>query len=177
MTVEVDGRGLRHDRYYQPRLLPPRRVDDAELIDCVERAVRSRLVADVPVGVFLSGGLDSSLVAAIASRASPSIATFSMGFDDPHLDESAAAQLVAKHVGSRHHEFVFDRDRFNSLLPEVAAALDEPIGDQATLPLFWLCREVRREVTVVLSGEGADEIFAGYSYYRPSSTRAIGGPA
>ena len=167
LTVAIDGGGLRRVRYYQPCLLPPRRVDDAELIDCVEHAVRSRLVADVPVGVFLSGGLDSSLVAAMASHVNPSIATFSMGFDDPHLDESVAARRVAQHVGSRHHEFVFDRDRFNDLLPEVAAALDEPIGDQATLPLFWLCREVRREVTVVLSGEGADEIFAGYSYYRP----------
>jgi len=166
VTVEIDGLRLHHNRYFQPRLLPSRHVDDAELTHCIEQAVRSRLVADVAVGVFLSGGLDSSLVAAIASRLNPRIATFSMGFEDPELDESAAARRVAQHVGSRHHEFVFDRNRFNELLPEVASALDEPVGDQATLPLFWLCREVRREVTVVLSGEGADEIFAGYSYYR-----------
>jgi asparagine synthase (glutamine-hydrolysing) len=167
LTIEIAGLGLRHHTYFQPRLLPPRPVDDAELIGCIEHAVRSRLVADVPVGIFLSGGLDSALVAAIASRANPDIATFSMGFADPVLDESAAARRVAQHIGSSHHEFLFDRDRFNDLLPEVAGALDEPIGDQATLPLFWLCREVRREVTVVLSGEGADEIFAGYGYYRP----------
>jgi len=167
LTVELDGLRLHHHRYFRPHLLPPRRVDDAELIDCMESAVRSRLVADVPAGLFLSGGLDSSLVAAMASRINANIATFSMGFDDPKLDETAAARRVARHVGSRHHEFMFDRNRFNDLLPEIAGALDEPIGDQATLPLFWLCREVRREVTVVLSGEGADEMFAGYDYYRP----------
>jgi asparagine synthase (glutamine-hydrolysing) len=167
VSVEIDGLRQRHHRYYQPALLPPRGVDDAELIDCLEYAVRSRLVADVPIGIFLSGGLDSSLLAAIASRTNPNIATFSMGFEDPELDESAAARRVAQHVGSRHHEFVFDGDHFSDLLPEVAGALDEPVGDQAMLPLFWLCREVRREVTVVLSGEGADELFAGYNYYEP----------
>jgi asparagine synthase (glutamine-hydrolysing) len=167
LTVRLDNLTLQHQRYYLPRLQPLRGVNDSELASSLEYAVKSRLVADVPVGVFLSGGVDSSTVAALASRVNQDVATFSMGFDDPDLDESNAARRVARHIGSRHHEFVFDRSCFDQLLPEVAQALDEPLGDQAILPLFWLCREASQHVTVVLSGEGADEIFAGYSYYRP----------
>jgi asparagine synthase (glutamine-hydrolysing) len=136
MTVELYGRRLHHHRYYRPRLLPQRRVDDVDLIGCLEHAVHSRLVADVPVGIFLSGGLDSSMIAAIAARANPNIATFSMGFEDAALDESAAARRVAQHVGCRHHEFVFNRGHFDDLVLQVAAALDEPVGDQA----MWCSR-------------------------------------
>jgi asparagine synthase (glutamine-hydrolysing) len=167
LTVKLDGLKLQRHRYYRPSLRQARQVDDAELVSQVEYAIRSRLVADVPVGVFLSGGLDSATVAAVASRASSGISTFSMGFEDTDHDESEAARRVADHVGSRHHEFVFDGRHFSELFPQVADSLDEPIGDQAILPLYWLCREVKRQVTVVLSGEGSDEIFAGYSYYRP----------
>lgn len=154
------------ERYYQPRLdvsVPP---SDEELTDALETAVRSRLVADVPVGIFLSGGLDSSVVTAIAARAQPGIMTFSMGFDSAAHDEAEHAQRVAEYCGTRHHRFHFDADSFVSLLPHVAAALDEPLGDQAALPLHWLCREARKHVTVALSGEGADELFGGYGYYQ-----------
>jgi asparagine synthase (glutamine-hydrolysing) len=115
--------------------------------------------------VFLSGGLDSSLVTAFAVEQHPRIATFSMGFQDPSRDESAEAAAVAQACGTDHHHFVFREEDFHSLLSEVVGALDEPLGDQATLPLFWLCREARKSVTVVLSGEGADEAFGGYGYY------------
>lgn len=166
LTITVPDIKLQHHRYYTPRLGVSRNVPTDELADQVEEAVRSRLIADVPVGVFLSGGLDSSTIAAIAVQNNPSIATFSMGFGNPELDESEAARSVAQHIGSDHHELHFEENSFNALLPQVAAALDEPVGDQALLPLFWLSREVRKSVTVVLSGEGADEIFAGYSYYQ-----------
>jgi asparagine synthase (glutamine-hydrolysing) len=132
----------------------------------IEEAVSSRLVADVPVGVFLSGGLDSSVIAAIAAQKQPHIATFSMGFHSANHDESPHAKAVAKAIGSNHHHFHFDEESFRTLLPLVASGLDEPVGDQAQLPLYWLCQEARRHVTVALSGEGADEIFAGYDYYR-----------
>lgn len=166
MTVRLHDLAITRLRYYIPPLEAPRHISDDELSLALERAVTSRLIADVPVGVFLSGGLDSSVVAALAARANPAIATFSMGFSDAHVDESAQAAAVARHVGSTHHKFVFDQDHFMTLLPEVAAALDTPIGDQAVLPVYWLSREARKHVKVVLAGEGADEIFAGYGYYR-----------
>ena len=153
-------------RHYRPALDQRGTVSDNELADALEHAVRSRLVADVPVGVFLSGGLDSSLITAIAAQAQPGIMTFSMGFDSTAHDEAAHAQRVADHCRTRHHRFRFDANSFETLLPQVAAELDEPLGDQAALPLYWLTREARRHVTVALSGEGADELFAGYGYYR-----------
>ena len=153
-------------RYYRPELGATVRPSDDDLAGLIEQSVGSRLIADVPVGVFLSGGLDSSLIAAIAAKKQPHIMTFSMGFESKAHDESSAASLVAKTIGSSHHRFLFNEESFIKLLPQVAAALDEPVGDQAMLPLYWLCREARKQVTVVLAGEGADEIFAGYSYYK-----------
>jgi asparagine synthase (glutamine-hydrolysing) len=166
LEVDLDAVALRRQRYHELALdAPP--PDESELAERIERAVASRLIADVPVGVFLSGGLDSSLVAAVAARHAPGIRTFSMGFATREHDESAFAAALARHVGSDHRHFRFDDEAFATLLPQVVAALDEPIGDQAALPLFWLAREARRDVTVVLSGEAADEVFAGYGYYRP----------
>ena len=153
-------------RYYRPTLDGDSLVGEEELAAALEASVRSRLVADVPVGIFLSGGLDSSLITAIAAKARPGIETFSMGFDSTAHDEAEHAQRVAEFCGTRHHRFRFDADSFETLLPQVAAELDEPIGDQAALPLYWLCREARKHVTVALSGEGADELFGGYGYYR-----------
>ncbi|MDR6878742.1 asparagine synthase (glutamine-hydrolyzing) [Bacillus sp. 3255] len=139
---------------------------DEQLLQLLHEAVESRLVSDVPVGVFLSGGLDSSIVAAIAAKHQPNICTFSMGFDSQSHDESEYATLVAKTIGSTHFSFKFNENSFIDLLPKVAGSLDEPIGDQALLPLYWLCQEAKNHVTVALAGEGADEIFAGYGYYR-----------
>jgi asparagine synthase (glutamine-hydrolysing) len=166
LVVPLDDPRPQRFRYYAPRLTDARKISDDELSELLEEAVGSRLVADVPVGVFLSGGLDSSLIAAVAARKQPQIATFSMGFHSSAHDESHHAKLVAKTVGSEHHHFHFDEESFKGLLPKVALALDEPIGDQALLPLYRLCQEARQHVTVALSGEGADEIFAGYGYYR-----------
>lgn len=166
LVVPIDDPRPRRHRYYTMRLGGAKRVSDGDLAAVIEEAVISRLVADVPVGVFLSGGLDSSIIAAIAAKKQPHISTFSMGFDSASHDESRFAETVAKTIGSHHHHFTFDEQSFRSLLPLVASALDEPVGDQAQLPLYWLCEEARRHVTVALSGEGADEIFAGYGYYR-----------
>ena len=159
-----DPRPRRH-RYFTPALEDSRESSADDLAARIEAAVESRMIADVPVGIFLSGGLDSSIVAAVAASKHPGIATFSMGFTSPSHDESQHARLVADKIVSDHHHFTFDEESFRSLLPQVASALDEPVGDQAMLPLFWLCREARRYVTVALSGEGADEVFGGYSYY------------
>ena len=105
---------------------------------------------------------------AIAARHLPGVLTFSMGFASAEHDESEYARELATAIGSRHHHFRFDETSFATLLPAVvAAALDEPLGDQALLPVYWLAREARQHATVVLSGEGADEVFAGYGYYAP----------
>ena len=157
-------------RYYSPPIGKHNPVSDDELADTIESAVKSRLIADVPVGVLLSGGLDSSIIAAIAAKQHRGISTFSMGFKSAEHDESYYARLLAQEIGSDHHHFVFDEQSFLELLPKVAQSLDEPIGDQALLPVFWLCQEASKHVKVVLAGEGADEIFAGYSYYSQFST-------
>jgi asparagine synthase (glutamine-hydrolysing) len=172
MTISIDnptndGLPPKYNRYYKIPLRAPSRVDQEHLNEEVQKAVRSRLVSDVPVGVFLSGGIDSSIIAALAARENQHISTYSIGFPGYEGDESIHAEAVARHLGTRHQTFHFDSKQFQTLLPQVAAALDEPIGDQATLPLYWLCREASREVKVVLSGEGGDEFFGGYGYYRP----------
>jgi len=158
-------------RYYSLELAPLADVDTSSLREQIESAVASRLVADVPVGIFLSGGIDSALVATFAAKHHPGIDTFSMGFEDARCDESLYAKTVAKHIGATHHHFTFDGHSFLELLPAVVESLDDPIGDQALLPTYWLCREARKHVTVVLSGEGADELFGGYDYYRRSFDR------
>ena len=184
LEIPLDDPVPRRARYYTPPLGAAEPLADDALAALVENAVASRLVADVPVGVFLSGGLDSSIVAAIAAHHRPGVLTFSMGFASAQHDESEHARELAGAIGSRHHHFQFDETSFATLLPQVAAALDEPIGDQALLPVYWLSREARRSATVVLSGEGADEVFAGYGYYRPFAAnqgvlatvkRALGG--
>lgn len=165
LTLDLRRMQTSRESYFRPDYASHVEFSEAELADLLRRAVRSRLVADVPVGIFLSGGIDSSIVTALAVESHPDISTFSMGFDDPSRDETAQAQRVAEALGTNHHHFRFDEGSFFELLPAVVAALDEPVGDQAMLPLFWLCREARKSVTVVLSGEGADEVFGGYEYY------------
>lgn len=169
MSVPLDlssgGENIR--RYYRPALKQPEEVSQEAINEQVEEAVRSRLVSDVPVGIFLSGGIDSSIIATVAARCNPEISTYAIGFPGFTGDESMHAEAVARHLGTRHRTFAFDRSRFHELLPQVANALDEPIGDQATLPLYWLCREASKDVKVVLSGEGGDELFGGYGYYKP----------
>lgn len=168
ISLSVDQPVIEPRRYYQPPLRKfETPIADDELAELIESAVRSRLISDVPVGVFLSGGLDSSIVAAAAARHVDRLATFSMGFPSAQHDESAHARAMAKTLGAEHYEFIFNDQSFVDLLPKVADSLDEPLGDQASLPLYWLCHEARQHVTVALSGEGADEIFAGYGYYSP----------
>lgn len=132
--------------------------------ELVSDAVQRRLISDVPLGSFLSGGVDSSIVSALAAREKPSIETFSIGYkDEPFFDETEYANLVAKHVGSKHHVIsVGNRDLLESL-HQFIANLDEPFADSSALALNILARETRKHVTVALSGDGADELFAGYN--------------
>ena len=127
-------------------------------------AVARHRRSDVPLGVFLSGGIDSSSVAAALCEIEPAgqVHTFSIGFEDPSFDESPHARAVARHLGTDHHERTFSVEQVYELLPEVAVWLDEPFGDASILPTHLLSRFARGEVKVVLGGDGADELLAGY---------------
>lgn len=146
-------------------------------------AVARHRRSDVPLGVFLSGGVDSSSVAAaLAEVQSPSsVRTFSIGFDDPSFDESDHARLVAGHLGTDHNERTFSAHSVLELLPEVASWLDEPFGDASLLPTHLLSRFARESVTVVLGGDGADELLAGYPTFQAERAaflyRRLPGPA
>jgi asparagine synthase (glutamine-hydrolysing) len=125
------------------------------------------MVSDVPLGVFLSGGIDSSAVAAFAARhVNGRLKTFSIGFDDASFDESARARQVAQTLGTDHHEEVLSLRGASELIGGLPDLLDEPLGDASLLPTYLLSRFARRTVTVALSGDGGDEIFAGYPTYK-----------
>ncbi len=130
-------------------------------------AVSLRMQADVPVGVFLSGGIDSSLIAGIMQDLSgPPVHSFTIGFDQAGYDESAHAAKVAAHLGTRHQEIRITDDDALALVPDLPHVWDEPFADPAQLPTLLLSQAARRQVTVVLSGDGADELFGGYGIYR-----------
>ena len=139
-----------------------------ELRHLLSEAVRRRLVSDVPVGVFLSGGIDSSAVAACAVRllGGGRVNTFSIGFEEASFDESAHAAAVARHLGTVHHPHVLSIDLARQLAPAICARLDEPMADSSLLPTYLLCGHARTRVTVALGGDGADELFAGYAPFR-----------
>jgi asparagine synthase (glutamine-hydrolysing) len=139
----------------------------------LENAVSSRLVADVPLGVFLSGGIDSSAIAWYAQHIQQrhkgpdaKMHTFSIGFKEDSFDESRYARLVAEHLGTIHHEQILKASECVSLIPEIFDRLDEPIADASIIPTYLLSRFTRGQVTVALSGDGGDELFYGYDTFR-----------
>jgi len=135
-----------------------------EFRDLFREAVHRRLVSDVPLGAFLSGGIDSSSVVAMMSEALPAgaVKTFSIGFEDSSFDESTYARRVADHFGTDHHETVLTQSAMVDLLPTVTEFLDEPFADPSILPTYLLSRHTRESVTVALGGDGSDELLAGY---------------
>jgi len=137
-----------------------------ELRDILERAVRSRLVADVPVGVFLSGGIDSGVIAALAAKADRKIECFSIGFDEPSFDESSHAKSIAKALGLNHRLKIFNTREMLDNLDELPNFLDEPLADASILPSYLLSKVASERLKVALSGDGGDELFAGYPTYQ-----------
>jgi asparagine synthase (glutamine-hydrolysing) len=169
LVVEGDGEP-RARPYWSPcnNVLQGPDGDDEWLAlvrEAVGAAVRKRLVADVPLGALLSGGIDSAIVVALMAQASSeAVRTFTVGFDDTAYDERPFARAVAERYGTRHEEIVLEPDAA-ATVPRLAAAFDEPLGDEAALPLFLICEAARRHVTVALCGDGGDESFAGYERY------------
>lgn len=173
LVVEENGSACRVSRYWRYVIEPEEpAATEAELAgelrDIVLRATRRRLVADVPLGIFLSGGIDSSFIAALAAGevGGPSPSTFTIGFTEPSFDESGPAKLMAEHLGTSHHEQVLDLNGALGFLPEIFDRLDEPQGDGSLLPTWLLSRFARSKVTVALGGDGGDELFAGYDPFR-----------
>ncbi len=170
-TLTIDKLGQREvRRYWIPHFGEGLRCSagdlDQRVSQAIEEAVRAELISDVPMGIFLSGGIDSSAVALYAKRNSQSLThSFSLGFAEASHDESADAFLVARHLGLNHHELRMTPATIISTLQEVAEVLDEPFADPTVIPLLALAKYARSWVKVVLTGWGGDELFAGYPTY------------
>ena len=148
---------------------PPRSMSAADLQDTLLRAVKRELMSDVPLGVFTSGGLDSSLLVAAAARAMPGggerLHTYAVRFVEPGYDESEYAEAVTHDIASIHHVVTADEESLTRALDVVSQSIAEPLGDPAVLPTWLLADAARNDVKVILSGEGADELFGGYPTY------------
>jgi asparagine synthase (glutamine-hydrolysing) len=167
LLVAEHGRvGVR--RYWRAEAGGEERTE-AEWVELVREtvgaAVRRRLIADVPLGALLSGGIDSSVVVGLMAEASSApVRTFTVGFSEPSYDERPFAQAVARHFATEHEELVLEPNAAE-VLPRLARAFDEPLGDEAALTVLLICEAARRHVTVALTGDGGDESFAGYERY------------
>lgn len=138
-----------------------------KLEQLMDESVRKRMIADVPLGAFLSGGIDSSVVVALASRHTNQLNTFSIGYkDNPFFDETFYAQLVAKKYNTHHTVFSLANDDFLSHIDDVLNYIDEPFADSSAIPVYILSQQTRKHVTVALSGDGGDEVFAGYNKHQ-----------
>jgi asparagine synthase (glutamine-hydrolysing) len=175
----ADDSGVRITKYWDINYteLEPRSPQDLleRFRELLEESVRMRLISEVPLGVFLSGGLDSSAILAMMSKSreisgGERVKTFSVGYEASGTEAEAAnefeyAQLAAHSFGSEHHEYRLDAGSFAEFVPDLVSYLDEPLADPSCIPLYFISKLAREHITVVLSGEGADEIFAGYGIY------------
>jgi asparagine synthase (glutamine-hydrolysing) len=174
LVYRLDDDSLSDRRYWKFRIEPDRSLTDRDVPRLAEelrslfmQAVERRLMSDVPLGLFLSGGIDSGAVLAATTRALPAeqVSAFTVGFDEPSFDESPHAARLASHFGVQHKLEMLVLENARDLLPNVLSRLDQPLGDASILPTYLLSRFTRRHVTVSLSGDGGDELFAGYDTF------------
>jgi asparagine synthase (glutamine-hydrolysing) len=167
MSARPDGT-VRVYRYWQAALRPepaPRKRTGADILAALRDSVGTHLRSDAPLGAFLSGGIDSAAICALAAEHKPDLLTFTVGFDQEGYSEIDRAQETAAALGVASLPYVITMHEFFANLPRIVWHLDDPMADAAALPLWFLAREARKHVKVVLSGEGADEIFGGYRVY------------
>jgi asparagine synthase (glutamine-hydrolysing) len=173
LILPLDGGEPELSRYWSLGMAPDPRVDDQEWVDALRvhlaDAVQSHMVSDVPIGAFLSGGVDSSTVVALmAQTSSEPVRTFSIGFDESDFDELRFARQVAARYGTDHYELVVKPNALD-ILPRLAWHFDEPFADSSAIPTYYVAKITREHVTVALSGDGGDENFAGYRRYARAS--------
>lgn len=170
LTYDMTTRQRRTKRYWSLEALAQETAEDkdipATVQDAIHTAVREQLVSDVPVGFFLSGGIDSSIVCYEASRCIQALASFTIGNADPSVDEAPYARMVAERIGADQHSKVFSSETADENFALMRTFYDEPFGDVSALPTNEVCRLAREHVTVVLTGDGGDELFGGYTHYR-----------
>jgi asparagine synthase (glutamine-hydrolysing) len=169
LTWSIGERRARVRRYWAPQLNVDRGPRDrsldeecAELRAVLRESVRKELISDVPLGVFLSGGIDSSAVTAMMTQLGGDVKTFSVGFAERSFDEAPYARDVARHLGTDHHELTLEPGMLLGLIPRLPVLLDEPLGDASIIPTYLLSAFTRQHVKVALGGDGGDELFAGY---------------
>ena len=169
MSLFISPNGVERNRYFSLEQSAEKKsrlsYEEAQtqLIEQLTASVQKRLISDVPLGTFLSGGIDSSVISTIAGRYVDGLQTFSIGFkDNPFIDETYYARLVANKIHSQHTEIQIDNAKLEESLFEILNNIDEPFADSSSIAVHVLCKYVKPHVTVALSGDGADEIFAGY---------------
>ncbi|MCQ2608484.1 MAG: asparagine synthase (glutamine-hydrolyzing) [Bacteroidales bacterium] len=167
-SLFVSKKGVEEKRYFSLQTnsdacVPSYEEAQKTLVQKLTESVQMRLISDVPLGTFLSGGIDSSVVSTIASRYVDNLQTFSIGFkDNPYIDETKYARLVAKNIHSQHTEIQIDNQTLEESVYDILNSIDEPFADSSAIAVHVLCNRVKPYVTVALSGDGADELFAGY---------------
>ena len=167
-----DKKGIEVRQYWSP-FVPQKKEEklsegevELRMMELLKESVKRRLISDVPLGVFLSGGIDSSTIAALAQKENPGkIETFSIGFEDSSFDESKYAMLASKYIGTEHHEQTMTAKDLLNIVPRLPDILDEPMADASVLPTYLLSKFTRGHVKVALGGDGGDELFAGYPTY------------
>ncbi|MBD1380222.1 asparagine synthase (glutamine-hydrolyzing) [Metabacillus arenae] len=163
------GKEINFHKYWIPKLSPVPKEENRLIGDIQEAlfdSVKVHMRSDVPLGSFLSGGIDSTIVVSIAKEFNPNINTFSVGFDVNGYNEMDVAAETAEKLNLPHHKYNVTPNEFMSALPKIVWHLDDPLADPSVVPLYFLAKEARKKVKVVLSGEGADELFGGYNIYR-----------
>lgn len=170
------NQSLRIKPYWQPRFSLTSKSEEAyvdEIQNALRESVSLHMRSDVPVGAFLSGGIDSTFITSIAKEFHPNLKTFSVGFETEGYSELDVAKETADKLGIENISYTIKADEFVEELPKIVWHLDDPLADPAAIPLYFVAREARKHVTVVLSGEGADELFGGYNIYREPSSLQV----
>ena len=174
LTLDLTNMKIRKNTYWEFSVdpfdeLPKNPITEwgEQLLELLDRAVKRRLMSDVPIGTFLSGGIDSTAIAYFAAKnTSRPINTFAIGFEEPSFDESKFAQMAAEYIGTKHDTTILSINKALEMLPNILEKLDEPLGDSSLIPCWLLSHNTAKHVKVALSGDGGDELFAGYDPFR-----------